>query len=319
MDCDTHSPSVDRVDNPVPLCPDITKQSVPNLSALESSLKLGILSDEEKRKRSDILSTLYNTPVSSSLNAYFQMLEEGSSQWSIDMFIEGIKCMANLSGPERLKYFNEPFQGLHFSNSFTELWNKTHPQLPITLWDRDIRLRSPPSWSNELKESRHVLAYHGEAPLSQGLNELLKGPTTLDCGMFCQLVLWMAIRYLIGDRLFGKLFKFEKGQFVLTQRWEVPIDDTRTIGNLLYPFYDDPNDEETKDLDSQARIRTRTMFNHALYLFKHPGGVGRLQNVIQVDEYNIIFDPKAFQSLLSSSDIDQRFMQVTMRLTMYLT
>jgi hypothetical protein len=67
-----------------------------------------------------------------------------------------------------------------------------YPQQPITGLDQDIRLRYPPNWLSGVREDRWVVIYEGEAPLSQGLNELLQGPTTFDCGMFAQLILWMA-------------------------------------------------------------------------------------------------------------------------------
>uniref|UniRef100_A0A093UM96 Uncharacterized protein n=1 Tax=Talaromyces marneffei PM1 TaxID=1077442 RepID=A0A093UM96_TALMA len=268
---------------------------------METSLNLEKLSDEQKRERVEILSKLHDAPASSSLDAYFQRLEEGSPTWDIDVFVEGIKLMASLSGPEKRKYYDNSLKGLHFPTTFTKLWNKAYPKLPITLRDQDIRWQCPPSWSNELKDSRHVITYLGEAPLSQGLNELLKGPTTLDCGMFCQLVLWMAIRYLIGDRFFDEIYKFEKGHFVITQNWDVPINGTRTIGNLLYPFYDAPDEVKAGSL---ARIRTRTIFNHTYYRYKHPGGMDSLQNVTQIDGYNVIFDPDGNQTVLSTPQLN---------------
>jgi hypothetical protein len=273
---------------------------------MELSLNLEKFSDEQKRECVEILSMLHNAPATSSLDAYFRRLEEGSPIWNIDVFVEGIKSMASLNGPEKLKYYDNPLKGLHFPTTFTKIWNKAYPQLPITLWDQDIRWQCPPSWSNLLKDSRHVITYLGEAPLSQGLNELLKGPTTLDCGMFCQLVLWMAIRYLIGDRSFDEIFKFEKGHFVITQDWDVPLNDTRTTGNLLHPFYDAPDELKAHTSVSPARIRTRTFFNHIYYPYKHPGGVGRLQNVIQIDGYNIIFDPNGGETVLSTGQLDER-------------
>jgi hypothetical protein len=114
----------------------------------------------------------------------------------------------------------------------------------------------------------------------------------------------------IGDELFNELFKFGKGQFTLTQTWDLPMNEVGTTGSLLYPFYDDPLHGKTTDsLESQTRIQTRTVFNHAAYLAKHPGGVGRLHNVTQIDGYNIIFDPVAPRNILSKTELEQRFMQ----------
>nr|POE94478.1 hypothetical protein CFP56_16718 [Quercus suber] len=43
-------------------------------------------------------------------------------------------------------------------------------------------LRFPMTWELKLNDA-HFLMYVGTAPLSQGLNNLVQGPTTLDCGM----------------------------------------------------------------------------------------------------------------------------------------
>lgn len=141
---------------------------------------------------------LHKESALSHLQAYFEELKKGSPTWDADIFIKGANRLANIVGSDRVRYYGETLKGIHYPNSFTELWNQRYPQQPITVLDREIRHQCPPSWSNGLKDFRHVLSYQGEVPLSYGLNELLQGPTTLDCGMFCQLLLWMAIRYLIG-------------------------------------------------------------------------------------------------------------------------
>lgn len=249
------------------------------------------LSQQAKQQRADTLLKLHNEPPSFELQTYFKRLEEGSPTWDIDTLIEGAKCLANLSGPGRVNYYSNALKGLHYANSFTELLNRTYSQQPITIWDQDIRYQCPPSWSNRLEEFRYVLRYQGEANLSQGLNDLLQGPTTLDCGMFCQLLLWMAIRYVIGDEIFDISFKFQKGQFALTQCWE---------DGLLEPFYDDP----FHCVESQPRIQIRTFYNHPNYLSKHPGGVGILQNVVQIDACNMLFEPDGTQNVLSTTELE---------------
>lgn len=285
-------------------------ENTQNLPTMERrpSLILERLSKEDEEHRATLLMKLHNGSASSHLQAYFEELKKGSPTWDIDTFIEGAIRLANLVGSDRVRYYGETLKGIHYPNPFTELWNQIYPQQPITVWDRDIRYQCPPSWSNDLKEFRHVLSYQGEAPLSHGLNELLQGPTTLDCGMFCQLLLWMAIRYLIGDGLFNELFKFKKGQFILTQNWDEPVNDVGTIGNLLYPFYDHP----LQAPESQTRIHTKTVFNDEAYLAKHPGGEGRLHNVIQIDgynSYNIVFDPGAPRNILADAELETRSLQ----------
>ncbi|KFY69673.1 hypothetical protein V496_00031 [Pseudogymnoascus sp. VKM F-4515 (FW-2607)] len=228
-------------------------------------MRLEILSEQQKQQRLYILSQLQNEPASIHLQDYFKRLEVGSPTWDIDTFIAGAKCLANLSGSERDKYYCNPLKGLHYPNSFTKLWNQKHPQLPLTLLDVDIRRPCPRTWFNGDKNGRLVLIYHGDAPLSQGLNELIEGPSTLVCGIWCQLLMWMMIRYLIGDELFDRSFKFDKAPFTLTEIWETPMNDASTAGNLLHDFYDDPRYTTTDPSELERRIQTRTFFNHATY------------------------------------------------------
>lgn len=108
-----------------------------------------------------------------------------------------------------VRYYNNPLKGLLYPTKFVELWNEAYPQHPITIWDQDIRRQAPPNWSSQLKHDSLVLIYQGE-DVWQGINDLLRGPTTMDCGMVQQLLPWIGIRYLIGDRLCRQLFKFEK-------------------------------------------------------------------------------------------------------------
>lgn len=261
-----------------------------------STLILEQLSDQRKQQRANTLSKLHREPASIELQAYFKRLEEGSVTWDIDTFVKGARLFADLSGPGRAKYYNNSLKGLHYPNSFTKLWNEKYRQEPITLWDQNIRRQCPSSWSNGLGQAGCFLSHRGDGTLSQGLNHLLQGPTTLDCGMFCQLLLWMAIRYVIGDGRFDKLFNFEKGQFNITPSWE---------NSLLEPFYDHP----LHSLQSQSRIRIKTFYNHPKYLAKHPGGEEQLQNVIQIDADNITFDPTTSQNVLLATELEHSLMQ----------
>ncbi|EHA21827.1 hypothetical protein ASPNIDRAFT_53663 [Aspergillus niger ATCC 1015] len=278
--------------------------------AIKPPVVLEQLSEPDKKQRAILLKKLHDEPASSQLLAYFERLKEGSATWDVDTYIEGMKRLANLVGPERVIYYDEPLKGLHYPDTFAELWNKANPQQPITVYDRDIRYQCPPSWSNGLKDNHQVLTYEGEAPLGHGLNELLKGPTTIDCGMWVALLLWMGIRYLIGDDLFHAIFKFEKGGFIITQNWDEPINKAGTVGNLLYPFYDSPSLHKIAYFwESQTRIQIKTIHNHESYLAKHLGGLRRLENVVQVDDDYIIFDPGAPQAILSRSGLEEKLMK----------
>ncbi|KZL86235.1 hypothetical protein CI238_13162 [Colletotrichum incanum] len=260
------------------------------------------LSGEKTQERAEILSELHDALPTSNLQAYFADLKSRPPAWDIETFIEGAMVLSDLIGHKRAAYYDNPLKGPHSLNSFTQSWNKMHSQHPITMWDQDIRRQCPPTWFNGLIDDNWVLSYRGEAPLSQGLNELLQGPTTLDCGMWCQFLLWMSLRYLIGDELFDSWIPLKNGRFALTQMWGDPMNDNGTIGSLLYSFYDEHGQ------DSQARIQTRTVSNHPTYSMKHPGGMGSLQNVTQVDGRNLVFDPSAPQNVLSETELKQKLL-----------
>jgi hypothetical protein len=266
--------------------------------------------EEYEQQRANILSKLFEEPASLSLQAYFKSLDEGSDAWDEDILIEDMKTFANVTGSERAKYYDNTLKGMHTINSFVERWNETYPHLSITRMEVEMGRPCPPSWFNGLRGGEWVLSYQGEAPFVQGLNELVQGPTVIDCGMFCPLDFLMGMRRGLGDRLFQERFKFKKG-FTLTQYCQVPMDDDGTIGNLLYPLYDNPLHKGTADsFEGQARIQTRAVFNHKTYLDKHPGGMHPFHYSIEIDnDYYIIFDPDAPRSILSKGELEQLLMQ----------
>ena len=275
----------------------------------EPLLILRQLSEEEKQQRARILSSLRDRSISSPLEAYFKRLEKGSLEWTIDNFIEGMETFARVCGSERKIHFSNEIQGLHYPNRFIQLWNREYRHLPITLYDQDFRFQCPPSWSYDFREppSTWLLTFNGEIPLSQGLNELIRGPTTIDCGKFRRLLFWMAVRYLVGDEVFDSLFKFAKGQFTLTGNCYDPITPDMD-GNWLFPFFDKPSWRADPTIP-RRRIRVRTIFNHSTYLSKHPGGEVRLHNGTEIDGCYIIFDPEKPRDKLSAAELDQRMLE----------
>jgi hypothetical protein len=95
--------------------------------------------------------------------------------------------------------------------------------------------------------------------------------------MFCQILIWMAIRFLLGDALFDQVFKLKAGQFILTQKWNSPVNHAGSMGNLLYCFLDTPSEDSDTSLQN-SRIIVKTVFNHPEYISKHPGGSKRFSN-----------------------------------------
>lgn len=265
----------------------------------------------EEEQRAHALAALQISPVSQELKAYLESLRKGcdNTSWNVETFAEGVKTLADLCGPERVRYYDTPLKGLNFPTTFTQLWNETNPQCPITLRDQNVGRQCPAGWTNTLEDTdtRWVIRYNGDKPLSQALNDFLCGPSTLDCGMFCQFILWMAIRYLMGDDLFDASFKFGRGEFVLTQAWDLPLESAGNLGNLLHPFYDLPGYVSSGSIQ-RKRIATKTFYNHPTYLFKHPGGMGQLQNVTQIDKSNYILNPFA-PSILSDIDLDKMLLE----------
>ena len=275
----------------------------------EPSFILEPPSEEEKQQRASILSDLHDEPHSSGLDAYFKRLEEGSPMWDIDTFIEGAKTIARICGPERKSYFGNVLQGVHYLNRFVQLWNQEYPQLSITLSEQKIRFQCPPSWSYDFKEPGQTwsLTFKGEVPFSQGLNELMRGPTSFDCGQSQQFMFWMTIRYVVGDRVVDVLFKFAKGQFTLTRDCYRP--NTPDLGgNWLFPFFDHAFNTR-RSTTPRSRVQIKAIFNHSTYLSKHPGGGFRLHNGIEIDGCYVIFDPDAPRNMLSATELDRRLLE----------
>lgn len=272
-----------------------------------SPIVLKQLSKPDHELREALLLKMRNEPASIPLQAYFEKLKKGSDIWDVETYIGGLKHLAKIVGAERGTYYDSPLKGLSHPDSFAEEWNKTNPQLAISAFDRDIRLQCPASWSNMLKGSRQVLTYESTAPLSQGFNELFQGPTTMDCGIATQVYKWMGIRNLFGDEIFDTYFQFEKGHFVLTQNWADPLNKFKTDGSLLFPLFDHPLlHQKACGSDLESRVRVKSVFNHERYLAKHPGGVSRLENVIQIDEDYIIFSSEPTKNILSRSELEEK-------------
>jgi hypothetical protein len=259
------------------------------------------LPEDKKKTRSFILDQLRETQPTEKLQNYFETLERGCSTWDEETFIQGVYLFSEIVGYRRREYFSELWSGCKYPNAFEELWRENHPELPITVWDQDFGRQCPTTWSNKILNSRHVLTYHGEGPLSQGLNELVRGPTGVDCGMISQLCFWMGCRYVFGDEIFNQVF--DNGEnFRITQTWNEKVNEDGTEGSHLYQFYD------VTDTNHQTRIKTRTFNNHRLYQLKHPGGSSKLENAIEIDAQYLLFDPNAARKSLSFVEVEQKLL-----------
>ncbi|KAH8655552.1 hypothetical protein BX600DRAFT_500711 [Xylariales sp. PMI_506] len=220
--------------------------------------------------------------------------------WGTEAFIERLLYFAKLTGPLRNEYYHKKLQGILDIHSFTTFWNEIYSQQTIPFWDQAFRLVAPPSWFNGFRDGRWVLTYVGDGPLSQGFDDLIKGPVTVDCGMWAVLILWVGIRSMVGDKLFNT-FKFGKGKFTINQRWHERMNHEGTLGNLLYHLYD-------KVSRSQPQIWTRTLFNDQDYHSKHPGGLARLEHVTQIGDWYITFAPTASRNILTDFEIQEHLL-----------
>ena len=240
-----------------------------------------MLSPEAAQQRREMLARMRTEPISPNLEAYFKTLQRGAPSCNTTTFIEGVNAISHLTGQDRSAYYGNKLLGLHYANEYVQLWNNKYIKHPITMFDQDFRYQCPPDWSYKLMKSGRSLVYIGEETLSQALNKLLQGPTTLNCGMWCQFVIWMAIRYLVGDHLFDRITMLPRGQFVIGQA---------AIDGLLEPFLDNPM-ATTTNHELHTPMQILTVFNHPAYLAKHPNGEEKLQNTILIEDRYHIFDP----------------------------
>ena len=272
------------------------------------------LSAEKKEQRAELLEAVRKEPSSSALVSYLERLKKDSNrskEASKEAFKEGMLVFANVYGSERPKYFLNPVKGIHSQTSFTETWNSTYPQHPMTMWDVGLKRQCPLSWSSELRGVEStcawVLTYKGAGPLSQGLNELLMEITTVDCGMAVPISFMFAKRYMLGDELFDALFPLINGQFTVTQHWDEPMSEDGTAGNIFYPFYNSPS--FAKVTETCLRIQTRTVWNHSAFPKRHPGGTATLFNCTRIDGENILIGPDTIPNVLSDTDLDKTIMR----------
>jgi hypothetical protein len=208
--------------------------------------------------------------------------------------------IANLSAKERKDFYGSSFGGLHYNNDLAKLWNQTHSG--ANLQSCELNALYPPIF-NQGHTHYKSLFYQGDK-LSEALNTLLQGPTVIDCGMFCQLAFWFAIRSLLGDQAFNDLFG--ESAFYLTQKLYSPINNPHQPdeGNPLYPFF--KKFETGLSNAAKGHLVGIVHFpNHKNYILKHPGGDYLGDNSIAINGHYTIFDPEhPNTSNLSISEVE---------------
>lgn len=249
----------------------------------------------------EYLNNLHQQPLSSQFAEDLARFSSPKShQW--DVFKEGVllfSTIANLSPTEREDYYGNCFLGVHYDNDLARLWN-TRSEEPIK--PQQIRLLCPPVWHYEQRLFLSTLFYCGNNP-SLALDQLLQGPTVIDCGIFCQLAVWFGLKYMLGDAVFNQVFS--RAPLYLTQVLYQAIGSPREAhkGNPLYAFFQSAHAElET----SKRLLALEHIPNHKLYTFKHPGGNYGGDNCIAFGNEYIIFDPTLeLTAFLSRGDIER--------------
>lgn len=251
----------------------------------------------EEHMRSTI-AKMHTVEPSRALYRYLKTLEDESRTWNEDTLHTGMRQFTAVVGHERAEYFENPWSGLHYPTKIDELWSQTYPCWSYATNSVTSGWVCPLTWSYTFENSTATLTYCGSGPYSQALNELIIGPTALDCGMWTQVAFGFGMRYMMGDGLFDRVFDINKMQIKIVQSWNKAGPE----GNLLSPFY---------DLWSYpgSRTRTRILYNHPSYPEKHPGGTGRLQNTIQIDDEYLIFDPSSACKTLSLEAVQWKFIE----------
>jgi hypothetical protein len=135
-----------------------------------------------------------------------------------------------------------------------------------------------------LQDGFITLIYKGQQP-AQALDDLVKGPTVIDCGMFTQLSLWFGIRYMLGNECFNQCFG--RAPFFITQSVYNSTEESNKpfSGNPLYSFL------AKKGIATIPSVTVRHLSNTPLYPLKHPGGNYGGENCIVIGEQYYIFDP----------------------------
>lgn len=205
-------------------------------------------------------------------------------------FAEGVKkfiALANSNpvgkGNNRKELYGTIYSGLHYNNDLVKLWDDEHPGQE-SLKTSQVLTLAPAGWDSTSQDGFITLIYKGQQP-AQALDDLVKGPTVIDCGMFTQLSLWFGIRYMLGNERFNQCFG--RAPFFITQFVYNRIEESSKpfTGNPLYSFL------AKKEMATIPYVTVKYLANTPLYSLKHPGGSYGGENCIVIDDHYYIFDP----------------------------
>lgn len=207
---------------------------------------------------------------------------------NLETFTTGVKTFirlanASVQDKSRETLYGSNYLGLHYSTELVRLWNAATND-GSTITTSDVDSLAPASWNSTDKDEYKILIYEGQQP-AQALDELVKGPATIDCGMFIQLSFWFGIRYMLGNERFNCVFG--KAPFFITQfnYHAIKSPDRPHCGNPLFPFL------SPKEIAPDGSILVKYLRNTPLYISKHPGENDNGKNCIVIRGKYTIFNP----------------------------
>ena len=164
-----------------------------------------------------------------------------------------------------------------------KLWNEKNPSKELKA--SQVECNAPAGWDKILQDGVKTLIYKEQQP-AQALDDLVRGPTVIDCGMFAQLSLWFGIRYMLGNERFNQCFG--RAPFFITQLVYNGIEKCNQpfSGNPLYSFL------APKGIATVSSVTVKHLSNTPLYSLKHPGGNYGGENCIVIGDQYYIFDPQ---------------------------
>lgn len=201
--------------------------------------------------------------------------------------VESFLRIANFTADERRTFYGSELFGLNYSTNIADLLSATGTFGRVSV-SQLVKVH-PDSWgSPSAGTGKAFLVYEGSKP-SQALDELIKGPTAIDCGMFCQLAIWFGIRYVLGNEIFDTLFG-RQALYVTQFNYSAPDTSSNPYtGSLLSSFMS--GDAEIEDGIAES-IQISYVSNIQDYQYKHPGGEANGQNcILTPDGLYTIFSP----------------------------
>lgn len=229
----------------------------------------------------------HNTDPAPPLERYFRTLKEGAATQNIHTIIDGVNMfiqLANLPTEKRTENYGHQFKGLHFASDLSSIWNKNHYNklTKAMLWSC-----CPCTWTYDCQGPYQYLLYKGKKP-SQGLNELMHGPTVVDCGMFDQLSFWFGWRYHLSDEVFDEVFGATPF-YITTSLYQAVDPEHPFLGNPQFGFFDSYQQVSQPPRDSLEIVH---IANDPKYSVKHPGGNSQGENCIIINGVYTIFGPQ---------------------------